>query len=268
MADSIPLLRVEDIEIVYDRAILAVRGLTLEVQEGGIVALLGPNGAGKSTTLKAISGVLKAERGQLRRGRIEFAGERIDTRDTDDIVRRGIVQVLEGRRLFTQLTVEENLLTGAYGRTNRREIRDDLMAMYECFPRLGERQHQKAGYLSGGEQQMVAISRALMARPKLLLLDEPSMGLAPMLVRDMFHSIARLRQERNLSVLFAEQNVKAALSVVDHAYIVESGRVALDGTAAALRSNADIKELYFGHNVAERGRPADTSPTVVSALPL
>ncbi len=256
MTAPAPLLHVDGIEVVYDRAILAVGGLSLDVPEGGIVALLGANGAGKSTTLKAISGVLRAERGQITRGHVEFAGERISSWSADAVVRRGVVQVLEGRRLFGQLTVEENLLTGAYNRTARGEIRDDLAEVYATFPRLKERRRQRAGYLSGGEQQMVAIGRALMARPRLILLDEPSMGLAPLMVREVFETIARLRRQRNVSVLIAEQNVKAALTVMDRGYVIENGRVALEGDTAALRSNPAIKEFYLGFNVRNQDATA------------
>jgi branched-chain amino acid transport system ATP-binding protein len=260
MVIAAPLLRVGGIEVVYDRAILAVSGLSLDVPEGGIVALLGANGAGKSTTLKAISGVLRAERGQITRGHVEFAGERISSWNADAVVRAGIVQVLEGRRLFADLTDEENLLTGANNRPAGAEVRDDLGEIYATFPRLKERRRQLAGYLSGGEQQMVAIGRALMARPRLILLDEPSMGLAPLMVREVFETIARLRRQRNVSVLIAEQNVKAALTVVDRGYVIESGRVALAGDAAALRSNPAVKEFYLGFNVRKRDAAGSAHP--------
>ncbi len=241
-----PLLKVDNIEVVYDRVILVLKGVSLEVPEGGIVALLGANGAGKSTTLKAISNILRAERGEVTDGRVEFRGERIDGRNPDELVHMGIVQVMEGRRLFEHLTVEENLRTGAYARTDNPAIHQDLERVYTYFPRLKERRNLKAGYLSGGEQQMAAIGRGLMARPKLMLLDEPSMGLAPMLVKEIFEIVARLNRVENVAVLLAEQNAKVALSVVQHGSVLESGRIVLQDTAEALRANADIKEFYLG----------------------
>jgi branched-chain amino acid transport system ATP-binding protein len=241
-----PLLKLDNIEVVYDRVILVLKGVSLEVPEGGIVALLGANGAGKSTTLKAISNILRAERGDVTSGRVEFRGERIDGLNPDELVRMGIVQVMEGRRLFEHLTVEENLRAGAYARNDNPAIRQDLERVYTYFPRLKERRNLKAGYLSGGEQQMAAIGRGLMARPKLMLLDEPSMGLAPMLVKEIFSIVARLNQDENVAVLLAEQNAKVALSVVDYGYVLENGRIALQDSAEALRANADIKEFYLG----------------------
>ncbi|HKX17786.1 MAG TPA: ABC transporter ATP-binding protein [bacterium] len=240
------LLDVNNIEVVYDRVILVLKGVSIAVPEGGMVALLGANGAGKSTTLKAISNLLRVERGAVTRGTIEFAGGRLDTCDPAEIVRRGVVQVMEGRRTFEHLSVEENLLTGAYVRRNAAAVRADLDTVYCYFPRLAERRRVRAGYLSGGEQQMLAIGRALMARPRLMLLDEPSMGLAPLLVGEIFDVIARLNREERVAILLAEQNVARALEIVDYGYVLENGRVALDGTAAALRANEDIKEFYLG----------------------
>ena len=245
MSPSAPLLRVNNIEVIYDHVILVLKGVSLEVPEGGVVALLGANGAGKSTTLKAISNLLHAERGAITKGSIEFDGERIDGRDAADLVRAGVVQVLEGRRVFEHLTVEENLLAGAYTHAGIR-ARGDLERVYQYFPRLRERRTVKAGYVSGGEQQMIAIGRALMARPRLMLLDEPSMGLAPLLVREIFDIVLRLNREEKVSILLAEQNASMALRVVQYGYVLESGRVVLDGDAEQLRVNEDIKEFYLG----------------------
>jgi branched-chain amino acid transport system ATP-binding protein len=246
MANAGPLLKVENIEVIYDHVILVLKGVSLEVPEGGIVALLGANGAGKSTTLKAISNLLHAERGEVTKGRVEFRGERIDGRDAADLVRAGIVQVMEGRRVFEHLTVEENVLSGAYTRRDRSGVNSDLEMVYTYFPRLKERRRVKAGYVSGGEQQMVAIGRALMARPALMLLDEPSMGLAPLLVKEIFDIVRRLNREEKVSILLAEQNARVALSVVEHGYVMESGRIVLDGPAETLRANEDIREFYLG----------------------
>jgi branched-chain amino acid transport system ATP-binding protein len=222
-----------------------LKGVSLEVPEGGIVALLGANGAGKSTTLKAISGLLGTERGDVTKGSIEFLGAPIQRRDPALVVTRGIVQVMEGRHVFEHLTVEENLLTGAYTRTKGAAARD-LELVYEYFPRLRERRTGYAGYISGGEQQMLAIGRALMAHPRLMLLDEPSMGLAPMLVAEIFDIVGRLNREEGLSVLLAEQNAAMALRVAQHAYVMENGRVVLDGDRATIAENEDIKEFYLG----------------------
>jgi branched-chain amino acid transport system ATP-binding protein len=246
MANAGPLLKVENIEVIYDHVILVLKGVSLEVPEGGIVALLGANGAGKSTTLKAISNLLHAERGEVTKGRVEFRGERIDGRDAADLVRAGIVQVMEGRRVFEHLTVEENVLSGAYTRRERSGVKSDLEMVYTYFPRLKERRRVKAGYVSGGEQQMIAIGRALMARPALMLLDEPSMGLAPLLVKEIFDIVRRLNREEKVSILLAEQNARVALSVVAHGYVMESGRIVLDGPAETLRANEDIREFYLG----------------------
>lgn len=245
-----PILRMSDIEVCYDRVIHVLHGLNLEVPEKGIVALLGANGAGKSTTLKAISNLLKAERGEVTKGSIVFNGESVVGKNPATLVRAGIFQVMEGRRLFTQLTVEENLRTGAYSRASS-SVKSDLELVYEYFPKLAERRGQKAGYLSGGEQQMVAIGRSLMAHPKLVLLDEPSMGLAPILVQEIFEIIQSLNRREGLSVLLAEQNAVMALSIVQYGYVMDNGRVALEGPADELRRNRDVREFYLG--VSESG---------------
>jgi len=241
-----PLLAVNNIEVIYDHVILVLKGVSLAVPEGGIVALLGANGAGKSTTLKAISGLLRTERGDVTKGSIEFMGKGIRRKDPSEVVRRGIVQVMEGRHVFEHLTVEENLLTGAYTQADGRAIKRDLEKAYEYFPRLRERRGVRAGYVSGGEQQMVAIGRALMAHPKLMLLDEPSMGLAPMLVQEIFEIVSRLNREEGVSVLLAEQNVLMALRFAGYAYVMENGRIVLDGDRQAISENEDIKEFYLG----------------------
>jgi branched-chain amino acid transport system ATP-binding protein len=243
---SQPLLSVNNIEVIYDHVILVLKGVSLRVPEGGIVALLGANGAGKSTTLKAISGLLRTERGEVTKGVIEFQGEPIHRRDPAEVVRHGIVQVMEGRHVFEHLTVEENLLTGAYTRRNGRSVTADLERVYGYFPRLVARRGVMAGYISGGEQQMVAIGRALMARPTLMLLDEPSMGLAPMLVAEIFDIVKRLNQEERVAVLLAEQNAAMALRVARYGYVMENGRIVLDGDARTIGENEDIKEFYLG----------------------
>jgi branched-chain amino acid transport system ATP-binding protein len=239
-----PLLAVRNIEVVYDDVILVLRGLSLQVPHGAIVALLGANGAGKSTTLKAISGLLKTEDGAVTRGEILLDGERIDGVDPDAIVRRGIFQVMEGRRIIADMTPIENLRLGAYTRRDR-DIPRDLDMVLGYFPRLRERTGL-AGYLSGGEQQMLAIGRALMARPRLILMDEPSMGLSPLLVKEVFGIIARINRDLGVTILLVEQNARAALQVASYGYIMEQGKVVLDGTAAALRANEDVKEFYLG----------------------
>ena len=241
-----PLLSVNNIEVIYDHVILVLRGVSLRVPEGGIVALLGANGAGKSTTLKAISGLLRTERGDVTKGTVELGGEPIHRREAGEIVRRGIVQVMEGRHVFEHLTVEENLLTGAYTRRENTAARKDLDLVYTYFPRLVERRGFKAGYISGGEQQMLAIGRALMARPRLMLLDEPSMGLAPMLVQEIFEIVSRLNREEGVSLLLAEQNATIALRFAQYGYVMESGRIVLDGDAKTISENEDIKEFYLG----------------------
>ncbi|HEY7494534.1 MAG TPA: ABC transporter ATP-binding protein [Candidatus Tectomicrobia bacterium] len=248
-----PLLRVNNIEVIYDHVILVLKGVSLEVHEGDIVALLGANGAGKTTTLKAISNLLRAERGEVTKGTIEYNGIRADRLNPSLLVRHGIIQVMEGRHCFAHLTCEENLLTGAYTRKDgRTAIQRDLERVYSYFPRLTARRHAKTGYVSGGEQQMVVIGRALMARPRLILLDEPSMGLAPQLVEEIFTIVRRLNQEERVSVLLAEQNATAALRVADYGYILENGRVVLDGDAATLRDNEDVKEFYLGLSATGR----------------
>jgi branched-chain amino acid transport system ATP-binding protein len=241
------LLAVNNIEVVYDHVILVLKGVSLAVQERGIVALLGANGAGKTTTLKAISNLLRAERGEVTKGSIELAGRSITALSPSDLVKLGVVQVMEGRHCFEHLTVEENLLTGAYTRRDgKAAIERDLEMVYGYFPRLKERRRAQAGYTSGGEQQMTAIGRALMARPKVILLDEPSMGLAPQLVEEIFEIVARLNAEAGVTFLLAEQNTNVALRYADYGYILENGRVVLDGDAAALRGNEDVKEFYLG----------------------
>jgi branched-chain amino acid transport system ATP-binding protein len=244
---------VNNIEVIYDHVILVLKGVSLEVHEGAIVALLGANGAGKTTTLKAISNLLRAERGEVTKGTIEYNGIRADRLNPSLLVRHGIIQVMEGRHCFGHLTCEENLLTGAYTRKDgRTAIQRDLERVYSYFPRLTARRHAKTGYVSGGEQQMVVIGRALMARPRLILLDEPSMGLAPQLVEEIFTIVRRLNQEERVSVLLAEQNATAALRVADYGYILENGRVVLDGDAATLRDNEDVKEFYLGLSATGR----------------
>jgi len=240
------VLKLNNVEVVYDRTVLVLKGISLEVPDQRIVTLLGSNGAGKSTTLKAISGLLKPERGEIIQGSVEFHGEQINHRNPDDIVKLGITQVMEGRRVFDDLTTEENLVAGAHTRRHTSDIRRDLEAVYEYFPRLAERKTLKSGYLSGGEQQMLAIGRALMARPKAMLLDEPSLGLAPLLVEEIFRIIQRLNREEKLTVLLVEQNAAMALSIAEHGYVMENGRIVLDGPAPALRENADVKEFYLG----------------------
>ena len=241
-----PILSVSNVEVIYDHVILVLRGVSLRLPEGGIVALLGANGAGKSTTLKAISGLLRTERGEVTKGSIEFRGEPIHRRDPGEVVQRGIVQVMEGRHVFEHLTVEENLLTGAYTRRDQHAARRDLDLVYSYFPRLVERRGFKAGYISGGEQQMLAIGRALMARPKLMLLDEPSMGLAPLLVHEIFQVVSRLNREEGVAVLLAEQNATIALRFAQYGYVMENGRIVLDGDAKTISDNEDIKEFYLG----------------------
>jgi len=247
------LLTVNNIEVIYDHVILVLKGVSLDVPRGGIVALLGANGAGKSTTLKAISNLLRAERGDVTKGSIEFDGERVDRMTPNDLVRRGVIQVMEGRHIFEHLTVEENLLTGAYTRRDgRAEIQKDLDMVYGYFPRLKERRRAQAGYTSGGEQQMCALGRALMSRPKMILLDEPSMGLAPQLVEGIFETVKRLNEEEGVSFLLAEQNTNMALKYAKYGYILENGRVVLDGEASALGQNEDVKEFYLGLSTSGR----------------
>ncbi len=242
-----PLLTVNNIEVIYDHVILVLKGVSLEVPEGGIVALLGANGAGKTTTLKAISNLLQAERGEVTKGSIECVGERVDRLSPNELVRRGVIQVMEGRHCFEHLTVEENLLTGAYTRRDgRRAVNDSLEKVYHYFPRLKERRTAQAGYTSGGEQQMTAIGRALMAKPKMMLLDEPSMGLAPQLVQEIFEIVRDLNKKEGVSILLAEQNTTVALKYADYGYVLENGRVVMDGDAKSLSENEDVKEFYLG----------------------
>lgn len=245
-SDKRTALLVNNIEAVYDRVILVLKGVSLEMPEGGIVALLGANGAGKSTTLKSISGLLHGERGEVTKGTIEFFGQKIEHQDASDIVRMGIVQVMEDRRIFEHLTPEDNLLVGAYTRGNGDFLKDDLERVYSYFPKLAERRGVKAGYLSGGEQQMLAIGRALMAQPKLMLLDEPSLGLAPLLVEEIFQIVRRINKEEGVSILLVEQNATMALELAEYGYVMESGRIVLDGDAETLKDNADIQEFYLG----------------------
>jgi len=251
--DHAVLLGVKNVEVIYDHVILVLKGVSLTVRPGSIVALLGANGAGKSTTLKAISNLIRSERGEVTKGSIEFAGERIDRLSPSDLVRRGCIQVMEGRHCFGHLSVEENLLTGAFTRRDGRgAIAADLELVYRYFPRLKERRGSLAGYISGGEQQMVAIGRALMSRPKMMLLDEPSMGLAPQLVEEIFEIVKRLNTEQNVSLLLAEQNTNMALKYATYGYILESGRVVMDGAAQELRENEDVKEFYLGIGGGDR----------------
>ena len=251
--NSESLLVVNNIEVIYDHVILVLKGVSLEVMEGGVVALLGANGAGKSTTLKAISNLLGAERGDVTKGTITFKGEDVHSLTPNELVRRGVIQVMEGRHCFEHLTVEENLLTGAYTRKDgRKGISDDLDLVYQYFPRLKERRTSQAGYTSGGEQQMLAVGRALMARPTVILLDEPSMGLAPQLVEEIFEIVKRLNEAEGVTFLLAEQNTTMALRYANYGYILENGRVVMDGEASALAENEDVKEFYLG--VSGEGR--------------
>ncbi len=252
-------LTINNIEVIYDHVILVLKGVSLSVEKGRIVALLGANGAGKTTTLKAISNLLRAERGEVTKGAIEFDGRRIDQLTPNELVRMGVCQVMEGRHCFQHLTVEENLLTGAFTRgVSRSEIKRDLDMVYGYFPRLNQRRDSLAGYTSGGEQQMTAVGRALMARPKMILLDEPSMGLAPQIVEEIFEIVKNLNQKEGVSFLLAEQNTMVALRYADYGYILENGRVVMDGAAASLRENEDVKEFYLGLSSAGRKSFRDT----------
>lgn len=247
------MLAINNIEVVYSDVILVLRGVSLQVEEGQIVAILGANGAGKTTTLKAVSGLLRTELGEVQRGSIELNGTRIDGWSPEEIVRLGIIQVIEGRRLFAHLTTEENLLVGALVRKDRAAVKRDLEMVYHYFPRLKDLRRKVSGYLSGGEQQMLVIGRGLMGHPSLMLLDEPSLGLAPLLVNEIFEVVRRINAEEGTSILLVEQNARAALDVVDYGYVMENGRVVLDGPAEALRENEDIKEFYLGlTSVGER----------------
>jgi branched-chain amino acid transport system ATP-binding protein len=242
-----PILSVNNIEVIYDHVILVLKGVSLTVPQGGIVAILGGNGAGKTTTLKAISNLLHSERGEVTKGSIEFDGDRVDRLSPNELVRRGCIQVMEGRHCFGHLTIEENLLTGAFTRRDgNRAIRDDLEMIYRYFPRLKQRRSSMAGYTSGGEQQMCAVGRAMMSRPKMILLDEPSMGLAPQVVDEIFEIVKDLNSKQGVSFLVAEQNTNMALKYATYGYILETGRIVMDGAADALRDNEDVKEFYLG----------------------
>jgi len=244
-------LSVSNVEVIYDHVILVLKGVSLQVEEGKIVTLLGANGAGKTTTLKAISNLLRAERGEVTKGQIVFQGARVDQLTPNELVKRGVVQVMEGRHCFQHLSVEENLLTGAYTRGGA-DLQADLEKVYSYFPRLKERRKAQSGYASGGEQQMTAIGRALMARPKMILLDEPSMGLAPQLVKEIFEIVKELNQKERVSFLLAEQNTNMALRYADYGYILESGRVVMDGEGKSLAENEDVKEFYLGFSSGGR----------------
>ena len=247
------IIKVNNIEVVYNHVVLVLKGVSLSLAEGGVLALLGGNGAGKTTTLKAISNLLHSERGEVTRGEILYRGARVDRLSPAELVRRGVVQVMEGRHCFEHLSVEENLLTGAYTRRgSRAEIQADLERVYAYFPRLRDRRKAQAGYASGGEQQMCAIGRALMSRPNVILLDEPSMGLAPQLVEEIFEIVRRMNRKEGVSILLAEQNANMALRYSDFGYILESGRVVMDGTVAELSQNQDVREFYLGMSGAER----------------
>lgn len=253
------LLDVNGIEVIYNHVILVLKGVSLTVPEGHIVALLGANGAGKTTTLRAVSNLLKAERGDVTKGSIDYRGERIDRLTPADLVKRGVVQVMEGRHCFAHLTVEENLLTGAYTRNlGRADMHAALERVYQYFPRLKQRRGSQAGYTSGGEQQMTAIGRALMANPNMILLDEPSMGLAPQIVEEIFEIVRDLNQREKVSFLLAEQNTNIALRYADYGYILENGRVMMDGEARELAENEDVKEFYLGVSSGERKSFRDT----------
>ena len=246
MADTKIVLNVNGIEVIYNHVILVLKGVSLVVPEGGIVAILGGNGAGKTTTLRAISNLLKGERGEVTKGSIELHGERIENLTPADLVNRGVVQVMEGRHCFAHLTIEENLLTGSYTRRDKAEIARNLDKVYTYFPRLTERRTMQAAYTSGGEQQMCAIGRALMANPSMVLLDEPSMGLAPQIVQEVFDIVADLNERERVTFLLAEQNTNMALKYASYGYIMESGRIVMDGAAKDLASNEDVKEFYLG----------------------
>ena len=241
-----PLLVVNNIEVIYHNVILVLKGMSLQVNEGHIVTILGNNGAGKTTTLKAISGLLKSEDGEVTDGQIQFLGKRIDKKYPEEIVRMGIFQVMEGRRVFEDLSVEENLIAGGHTTKSRARMKEAMRMVYGYFPRLKDRNNTLAGYTSGGEQQMLVIGRGLMAAPKLMLLDEPSMGLAPLLVAEIFGIIQRINKEEGVSILLVEQNARLALTIASHGYVMENGRIVLDDTVEKLKENADVKEFYLG----------------------
>jgi branched-chain amino acid transport system ATP-binding protein len=241
-----PLLLVNNIEVIYHNVILVLKGMSLQVSEGQIVTILGNNGAGKTTTLKAISGLLASENGKVTDGFVQFMGQRIDRTSPEKIVRMGIFQVMEGRRVFGDLTVEENLVIGGHTNKNTRKMKQDMEKVFHYFPRLVQRRDTLAGYISGGEQQMLVIGRGLMASPKLMLLDEPSMGLSPLLVSEIFEIIKRINKEEGVTIVLVEQNARLALSIADHGYVMENGRIVLDDQADKLAENADIKEFYLG----------------------
>ena len=248
-----PLLSVNGIEVIYNHVILVLKGVSLNVPEGRIVAILGANGAGKTTTLRAISNLLRSERGEVTKGTVEYRGEKVHQLSPSDLVKRGVIQVMEGRHCFAHLTVEENLLTGAYTRNvSRAEINIDLEKVYNYFPKLKTRRHSQSGYTSGGEQQMTAVGRALMSRPNMILLDEPSMGLAPQIVEEIFEIVRDLNQKEKVSFLLAEQNTNVALRYADFGYILENGRVVMEGDAKSLAQNEDVKEFYLGISTAGR----------------
>ena len=240
------VLIVNNIEVVYSHVILVLKGVSLKVKKGGITALLGGNGAGKSTTLKSISNLLASERGEVTKGSVTYSNEYIHDLDPSQLVKKGVIQVMEGRHCFEHLTVEENLLTGAYTRSNNKEVKEDLERVYNYFPRLRDRRTSLAGYTSGGEQQMIAIGRALMAHPTMILLDEPSMGLAPQLVKQIFEIVAEINRKEGVTILLAEQNTNMALQYAEYAHILENGRVVMEGTAESMRDNEDVKEFYLG----------------------
>ncbi|HZY15597.1 MAG TPA: ABC transporter ATP-binding protein [Ramlibacter sp.] len=246
------VLNVNGIEVIYNHVILVLKGVSLQVPEGGIVALLGGNGAGKTTTLRAVSNLLQGERGEVTKGSIELRGERIENLTPSDLVQRGVVQVMEGRHCFAHLTIEENLLTGSYTRKSRTEVAANLEKVYNYFPRLKQRRTSQAAYTSGGEQQMCAIARALMANPSIVLLDEPSMGLAPQIVEEVFAIVQDLNVKEGVTFLLAEQNTNMALKFASYGYIMESGRIVMDGPAADLASNEDVKEFYLGVGGGQR----------------
>lgn len=245
------MLQLNNIEVMYNNVILVLKGISIQVEKGKITTILGANGAGKTTTLKAISGVLRSERGEITHGTIELDGERIDRMPGHDIVRKGVVQVFEGRRVFVNLTAEENLIAGAHIEPSKVEMRRRMELVYEYFPRIAERRHARAGYLSGGEQQMLAIGRALMSNPKVILLDEPSLGLAPLIIEDIFERIGRLNTEQGVTIGLVEQNANLALSIAQYGYVMENGSIVMEGPADQLRDNSDIKEFYLG--ISEHG---------------